>query len=181
MKLNHSSWTCVPALLQGWRRPTLRVHISTTPLITRSCWQCHVLPTAMSKTAPRLLARKFFFPFCDEASQRFTPGSDCKNLVLFFQTCCVPFVENARPACRLLNVTVAIRTCASNDIGKERGGPQEESMLNALGKTRIGASSAWFNIRSLGFSCLRRRWRFLRGSDGDPARQTETCEYEPGA
>ena len=41
-KLNHSSWICTLALLQrrGWRRPTPRVHISTTSLITRtrSCW-----------------------------------------------------------------------------------------------------------------------------------------------
>ena len=45
----NSSWTCPLALLQRWRGPmrTPRVHISTTSLITRSCWQCHVLPAAM--------------------------------------------------------------------------------------------------------------------------------------
>ena len=39
------------------------------------------------------------------------------------------------PACRLLDVTVARRTCASKNIGKERGSPQVKSMLKALGKT----------------------------------------------
>ena len=39
------------------------------------------------------------------------------------------------PACRLLDVMVARRTCASKNIGKERGSPQVKSMLNALGKT----------------------------------------------
>ena len=36
---------------------------------------------------------------------------------------------------RLLNVTVARRTCASKSIGKERGSSQVKSMSNALGKT----------------------------------------------
>ena len=38
------------------------------------------------------------------------------------------------PARRLLDVTVARRTCASKNIGKERGSPQVKSMLKALGK-----------------------------------------------
>ena len=37
--------------------PRARVHISTMSLITRFCWQCHVLPAAMSKTASRTGAR----------------------------------------------------------------------------------------------------------------------------
>ena len=68
-----------------------------------------------------------------EASHNFTPGSDCKTLVLFFQTCCSPFVENATR--RLLDVTVARRTFASNNIGNERGSPQVKSMSSALSKT----------------------------------------------
>ena len=51
----------------------------------------------------------------------------------FFQTCCSPFVENATR--RLLDFTVARRTRASKNIGKERGSPQVKSMSNALGKT----------------------------------------------
>ena len=62
-RLSHSSWTCVLVLLRRWRRPTPRVHISTTSLITRSCWQCHVLPAAICQR-PRLeVAREFFFHF----------------------------------------------------------------------------------------------------------------------
>ena len=34
-------------------------------------------------------------------------------------------------------------------------------------------------IRSLGFSCLRRNAPFEAATAWDPARQTETCEYEP--
>ena len=42
---------------------------------------------------------------------------------------------------------------------------------------QVGASSAWFY--SLAWIFLSSPERFLRGSDRDPARQTETCEYEP--
>ena len=91
-KLNHSSWTCMLALLQRWRRPTPCVHISKTSLITRSCWQCHVLPAAMSKTAARILPLLDLWQFESQlhAWKRLQdPGT-------FFQTCCAPFVENAR-------------------------------------------------------------------------------------
>ena len=98
LKLNHASWTCVLALLQRWRGPSPRVDISTTLLITRSCWQCYVLPAAMSKTASQTGAR-VILPLLDlwrSESQLHVwmrlqdPGTS------FFQTCCAPFVENAR-------------------------------------------------------------------------------------
>ena len=81
------------------------------------------------------LAREFFFQFCDEASYSFTPGSDCRTLVLFSKLAVRPSsqVENARSSSagrygRMTNLRV-------QNIGKERGIPQVKSMLNALGKT----------------------------------------------
>ena len=95
----------------------------------------------------------------------------------------VCFFPNPRPAARpslktptrrLLDVTVARWTCAS---GKERGSPQVKSAMSNAWARQIGASSAWFY--SLAWIFLSSPERFLRGSDRDPARQTETCEYEP--
>ena len=60
-------------------------------------------------------------------------GSDCRTLLLFSKLAARPSLKT--PARRLLDVTVARRTCASKNIGKERGNPQVKSMLKALGKT----------------------------------------------
>ena len=49
-------------------------------------------------------------------------------------------------------------------------------MPNAWAR-QVGASSAWFY--SLAWIFLSSPERFLRGSDLDSARQTETCQYEP--
>ena len=104
--------------------------ISTTSLITRSCWQCHVLPVAMSKTASQTGAR-VLLPLLDLQRSK-SQLHAWKRLRLkdpgtfFFQTCCAP-------AHCPLDVTVARQTCASKKIGKERGSPQD--MSNALGKT----------------------------------------------
>ena len=50
-----------------------------------------------------------------------------------FQTCCAPFVENARSLSA--GRKGRAMTCASKSIGKESGSPQVKSMSNALGKT----------------------------------------------
>ena len=71
------------------------------------------------------------------------------------------------PACRLLDVTVARRTCASKNIGKERGSPQVKSMLKALGKTDRCLVGVVLFAR---LECLHRTPPILRGSDRDPAR-----------
>ena len=95
-KLNHSSWACVQALLQRW--PTPRVHISTTSLITRSTrsWQCHLLPAAMSKTA---VSNWRASSSSSSVTKRVTASrleAIAGPWYFFFQTCCAPFVENAR-------------------------------------------------------------------------------------
>ena len=56
-----------------------------------------------------------------------------QDLSTFFKLAARPSLKT--PARRLLDVTVARRTCASKNIGKERGSPQVKSMLKALGKT----------------------------------------------
>ena len=69
------------------------------------------------------------------------------------------------PARRLLDVTVARRTCASKNIGKERGSPQVISMLRALGKTDrclVGVATVLFAR----LECLRR-------NAPDPSRQRQ--------
>ena len=147
------------ALLQRW--PTPRVHISTTSLIARSCWQCHVLPAAMSKTASRTGVR-VLFQFCDKASHSFTPGSDCVGPWCFFSKLAArPSLKT--PARRLLDVTVARRTCASKNIGKERGNPKVKSMLKALGKTD----------RCLVGVVIFARLECLRRNAPDPSRQRQ--------
>ena len=160
-KLNHSSWTCVQALLQRW--PTPHVHISTTSLITstRSCWQCHVLPTAMSKTASRTGTRS-------SSSSSVTKGVTASRLeaiagpwYFFSKLAAHPSLKT--PARRLLDVTVARRTCASKNIGKERGSAQVKSMLNALGKTD----------RCLVGVVLFARFECLRRNAPDPSRQRQ--------
>ena len=98
-KLTHSSWACVLALLQRWRS-----YIGLHPVLTLAQHHC-LLVLACSATCCQPpcqrpcveLAREFFFHFgiCDEASHRFTPGSDCKTLVLFSKPCCAFFFENA--------------------------------------------------------------------------------------
>ena len=67
------------------------------------------------------------------------------------------------PARRLLDVTVARRTCASKNIGKERGSPQVKSMLKALGKTD----------RCLVGVVLFARLECLRRNAPDPSRQRQ--------
>ena len=68
------------------------------------------------------------------------------------------------PASRLLDATVARRTCASKNIGKERGSPQVKSMmLNALGKTD----------RCLVGVVLFARLECLRRNAPDPSRQRQ--------
>ena len=111
---------------------------------------------------PRLeLAREFFFQFCDKASHTFTPGSDCRTLVLFSKLAARPWLKTL--ARRLLDVMVARRTCASKNIGKERGSPQVKSMLNALGKTDRCLVGVVFFAR---LDCLRR-------NAPDPSRQRQ--------
>ena len=67
------------------------------------------------------------------------------------------------PARRLLDVTVARRTCASKNIGKERGSPRVKSMLKALGKTD----------RCLVGVVLFARLDCLRRNAPDPSRQRQ--------
>ena len=115
--------------------PTPRVHISTTSLITRSnsCWQCHVLPAAMSLGKDRVSNWRASSS-SRRASHSFTPGtcgSDSKRMVLFSKLAVRRSLKT--PARRLPDVTIARRTCASKNIGKET--PQVKSMSNALGKT----------------------------------------------
>ena len=52
----------------------------------------------------------------------------------------------------------------------------KSAMSNAWAR-QVDASSAWFY--SLAWIFLSSPERFLRGSDLDSARQTETCQYEP--
>ena len=96
------------------------------------------------------LACEFFFQFCDEASHSFTPGSECRTLVLFSKLAAHPSLKT--PARRLLDVTVARRTCASKITGKERGSPQVKSR-KAFGKTDRCLVGVVLFARS---ECLRR-------------------------
>ena len=82
-------------------------------------------------------------------------------------------VENARSSSagrygRTTNLRV-------QNIGKEGGIPQVKSMLNAFGKTDRCLVGVVLFAR---LECLRRTLPILRGSDRDPARQTEMCECE---
>ena len=91
----------------------------------------------------------------------------------FSKPCCAPFVENARSSSAgRYGRTTNLRL---QNIGKERGSPQVKSMLNALGKTDRCLVGVVLFAR---LECLRRTLPILRGSDWDPARQTETCECE---
>ena len=159
-KLNHSSWTCVQALLQRW--PTPRVHISTTSLITRSCWECHVLPAAMSKTASRTGVR-VLLPVVWRSESQVHSWKQLQDSSTFFPNLLRALRWKPAPARRLLDVTVARRTCASKNIGKERGSPQVKSMLKALGKTD----------RCLVGVVLFARLECLRRNAPDPSRQRQ--------
>ena len=126
---------------------------------------------------PRLeLACEFFFQFCDEASHSFTPGSDCRTLVLFFQTCCAPFVEKARSSSACWTLRSHDELVPPKTLEKKEGVPRWNQCWR-LWARQIGASSAWFY--SLAWSVFAGTLPILRGSDRDPARQTETCECEP--
>ena len=110
------------------------------------------------------LALEFFFKFSDEASLSLTPGSDCRTLVLFFQTCCAPFVENARWRSSSAGRYGRTTNLRLQNIGKER---KVKSMFNALGKTDRCLVGVVLFAR---LECLRRTLPILRGSDRDPAR-----------
>ena len=172
-KLNHSTRICVQALLQRW--PTPCVHISTRSLIIRSCWQCHVLPAAMSKTASRTGARVLLpIPVLWRSESQLHAWKRLQDPGTFF-----PNLLRALRWKRPLVVcwTVARRTCASKNIGKERGSPQVKSMLNALGKVD----------RCLVGVVLFARLECLRRNAPDPSRQRQgprppnrhVCECKP--
>ena len=180
--LNHSSWTCVLALLQrrGWRRPTTpRVHIYTTSLITRSCWTSGSATCCPSPCPrPRLeLEREFYFHFyCYEVSHSFTPGSDCKTLVLlFFQTCCAPSLKT--PARRLLDARSRDELAPPKMLEKKEEVPRWHQCRTHWAR-QVGALSAWFYSLAWIFLSTSSPECSLRGSDRDPAHQTEACEYE---
>ena len=92
----------------------------------------------------------------------FTPGSDCRTLVLFFQTCCAPFVENARSssAGRSQDELAPPKT-----LEKKEGVPRWNQCWR-LWARQIGVSSAWFY--SLAWSVFIGTLPILRGSDRDP-------------
>ena len=132
-KLNHSSWTCVQALLQRWPPHTPCSHqhyvVDHSFLLAVSR-----VARAMSKTASRTGVR------ASSSSSSVTKRVTASRLeaiagpwYFFSKLAARPSLKT--PACRLLDVTVARRTCASKNIGKERGSPQVKSMLKALGKT----------------------------------------------
>ena len=184
--MNHSSWTCVLALLQRRRRPTPRVHISTNVVD-------HLFFLAVPRVDRRHIKdrvskwRASSSPISRSVTKRVTASRLEAIAIPWYPT----FFSKSRPAARpslktparrLLDVTITVArwTCASKNIGKERGSPQVKSMSNALINNcarQVGASSAWFY--SLAWIFLYSPERLLRGSDRDPARQTETCEYEP--
>ena len=109
------------------------------------------------------LAREFFFQFCDEASHSFMPGSDCRTLVLFSKLAARPLLKT--PARRLLDVTVARRTCASKTLEKKEGVPRWNQCWT-LWARQIGASSAWFY--SLAWSVFAERSRSFEAATGTP-------------
>ena len=179
-KLNHSSWTCLLALLQRWRRPTPRVHISTTSLITRSCWQCHVLPASMSKTASRSGAR-VPPPLLDLLRSKsqlhaWKRLQDPGTQVFFF----FPNLGLLR-ALRWKRPLVVCWTLRSHGelvppkiLEKKEEVPRWNPQCRTHWAKQVGALSAWFY--SLAWIFLSSPEGFLRGSDRDPARQTETCQ-----
>ena len=136
------------------------------------------MPAAMSKTASRSGAR-VPPPLLDLLRSESQLHARKRYSSFFFFSKSRPAARPSlkTPARRLLEVTVAWWTCASKNIGKERGSPQVKSAMSNAWARQVGASSAWFY--SLAWIFLSSPERFLRSSDLDPARQTETCQYEP--
>ena len=92
----------------------------------------------------------------------------------FFQTCCAPLVEKARSSS-------AGRHGRTTNLRLQKHRKRKRKSTGKIMQCRthwtkqVGALSAWFY--SLARIFLSSRERFLRVSDQDPARQTETCEY----
>ena len=181
-KLNHSSWTCVLAMLQRWRRwPTPGVHISTN-VVDHSFLLAAILVPRVDRCNVKNRVSKWR---ASSSSRSVTKRVTASRLEAIARPWYSSFFSKSRPAARpslktparrLLDVTVARWSCASKNIGKERGSPQVKSLSNTLGKTGR-CLVGWFY--SLAWIFLSSPERFLRGSDRDPRRQTETCEYEP--
>ena len=172
-KLNHSSRTCVQVLQQRW--PTPRVHISTTSLITRFCWQCHVLPAPCQRPRLKLACVRVLLPVLWRSESQLHAWKRLQDPGTFF--------PNLLSALRWKRPLVVCWTLRSHDelappktLEKKEGVPRWNQCWR-LWARQIGASSAWFY--SLAWSVFTGTLPILRGSDRDPARQTETCECEP--
>ena len=171
--MNHSSWTRVLALLQrrGWRRATPHVHISTTSLITRSCWQCHVLPIAISKTASRTGAR-VLLPLLDlwRSESQLHAWKRLQDPGTYFPKLAArPSLK--MPARRLLDVRSRNELASPKTFEKKEEVPRWNQCWTHWAR-QVGALLAWFY--SLAWIFLSSPERSLRGSDRDgtpPAKQ----------
>ena len=155
-KLNHSSWTCVQALL-----PAL-AH-------TQCSHQHNVVDHSFWLAVPRVARRHAKDRVSNWRASSSSSFVTKRVTASRLEAIAGPwYFFSARPslktpARRLLDVTVARRTCASKNIGKERGSPQVKSMLKALGKTD----------RCLVGVVLFARLECLRRNAPDPSRQRQ--------
>ena len=124
-------------------------------------WQSHVLPAAMSKD--RVSNWRASSPSSSVAKRVTASRLEAIAGPWYFFSKLAARPSLKTPARRLLDVTVARRTCASKNIGKERWSPQVKSMLNALGKTD----------RCLVDVVLFARLECLRRNAHDPSRQRQ--------
>ena len=156
-------YACKP-LLQRWSTP--RVHISTTSLITRSCWQCHVLPAAMSKTASRNGARLLLSVLWRSKSQLHAwkrlqdPGTFFPNLLRALRW--------KRPLAVCWTLRSHDELAPPKTLEKKEGVPRWNQCWT-LWARQIGASSAWFY--SLAWNVFAGTLPILRGSDRDKQRR----------
>ena len=158
------------------RRPGLHpVFTSAQRCWWRSCWQCHALPAAMSKTARLELAREFFFDPLRSVTKWVTASRlEAQDTGTFSKLAACPSLKT--PARRLLDVTVDDEPAPPKTLEKKEEVPRWNKCRTHWAR-QVGASSTWFY--SLAWIFLSSAEHFLRDSDRYPARQTETCEYEP--
>ena len=158
------------ALLQRWRGPTPRVHISTS-MITRSCWECHVLPAAMSKTASRASSsspcRSFTKRVTASRLEAIARPWYSSFFFLFPSLGLLRALRWQRPLVVCWTLRSHGELAPPKILEKKEEVPRWNPQCRTLGQDRWVPRRRGF-IRSLGFSCLRRN-AFFEAATGTPA------------